>query len=292
MNQARMEENETMANLLAERIKTAALTKTQKKIADYFLKNQDRIAAMSSLEVAGELGISDASVIRFSRAIGFEGYADLKDQVFRAIVEDAHQGISLNERMSRNREKYHGGDTALQFRQLMQQNTDAVFQNNREEDFEEIADAIVRANRKYVVGMRGCRGVAMQFGRLLAFMLPDVRTLTDGECVSVSSLQDAQEKDILIMFAFSRTYIIDENYLKLAKQRGTKIFLVTNDITSVLCRYADRILMVETANLSFYHSTIGADMAGEYLLDLVAARSEFSERIRERDEVTEAQRIH
>ncbi|MBO5504131.1 MAG: MurR/RpiR family transcriptional regulator [Lachnospiraceae bacterium] len=280
-----------MTTLLADRIKTASLTKTQKKIADYFLKNQDRIAALSSLEVAGELGISDASVIRFSRAIGFDGFADLKDQVYRALVENAHQGVSLSERMSRNREKYSDSDKTLSFRKLMQQNMESVFLNNRQEDFVRVADTLVGAERKYVLGLRGCRGVALQFGRLLAFMLPGVHTLTDAECTSVSSIQDAGPEDVLLMFVYSRTYHIDVSLLKMASQRGARIVLVTNDITSPLCQYAEVILMTETSNLSFFHSTIGADLIGEYLLNLVSDRVQFEERIRERDEITKSQRL-
>ena len=86
-----------MTNILAERIKNANLTKTQKKIADYFISNQERIGSLSSIEAAQEIGVSDASIIRFSRAIGFDGFADLKDNIYDMLVQNAVSGLSLSE---------------------------------------------------------------------------------------------------------------------------------------------------------------------------------------------------
>lgn len=280
-----------MKNMLAERIGSIPLTKKQKKIAKYFIENQDRIASLSSMEVAREIGVSDASIIRFSRAIGFSGFADLKSRSFDVLVENASSGLSLAERLSMNTAKYSGQDVTFQFSQLMQQNINSVFLQNRMEDFDRIVDLLMDAERRYVIGMRGCKGIAMQFGRLLAFMLPSVHTLIDSECTSISRLQDIREGDAVLMFVYSRFYKIDVNYLKMAKERGARIALVTNDETGPLSAFADVILTVATSNMSFFHSTIGADLIGEYLLNRVSKRVDYEDRIRERDEVTEYQRL-
>ncbi|MBR6207942.1 MAG: MurR/RpiR family transcriptional regulator [Oscillospiraceae bacterium] len=276
-----------MGNIIAERVKDAQLTKAQKMIAEYFIHNQSRIGSLSAMDVAKEIGVSDAAIIRFSRAIGFEGYADLKDQLYDSLVESAYGRMSLSERLTQNAEKYGGG--AIQYQQLLQQNIDAVFRDNRPEDFVRAAEWITEARAKYVVGLRGCRGLAIKFGRLLSFMLPGVHTLTDGECSSIHDLQDIAEGDILVMFVFSRFYKIDLSYVKLARARGAKICLIVNEITGPLTPYADILLMVASANMSFYHSTIGADITAEYLLNLVSERAEFKERIDEQDAITRDQ---
>lgn len=280
-----------MANMLAERIKSVALTKKQKQIAEYFIQNQDRLGNLSSIEAAKEIGVSDASIIRFSRAIGFDGFADLKKQIYDMLVENASPGLSLSERLALNEEKNRGGNTAVQFQQLMQQNIASVFQDNKPEDFEKAADMLVHANTRYVIGMRGCKGIAAQFGRLLSFMMEGVTTLLDGECVSISALQDLKEGDAVIMFVYSRFYKIDQSYLEMARKRGAKICLVLNDITGPLGKYADIVLMVNVSYMSFFYSTIGADMIGEYILTLISRKVEYKERIKERDMITAVQRI-
>ena len=46
-----------MGNILIDRIKNAKLTKSQKQIADYFIRNQDKIGRLSAMEAAREIGV-------------------------------------------------------------------------------------------------------------------------------------------------------------------------------------------------------------------------------------------
>lgn len=54
-----------MEKELAYQIAHAELTKGQVRLAGYILKNQKRVLGMTALEVGREVGMSDASVIRF-----------------------------------------------------------------------------------------------------------------------------------------------------------------------------------------------------------------------------------
>ena len=53
---------------LREAINNATLTKTQKMIARYILDNSADACFMTSTEIAEQLGVSESSVIRFSRS--------------------------------------------------------------------------------------------------------------------------------------------------------------------------------------------------------------------------------
>ena len=280
-----------MGNILADRIKNARLTKSQTKIADWLLKNPDKIGNLSSLEAAKTIGVSDASIIRFSRAIGFEGFADLKDHVYGMLVENAFSELSLPERVSQTKEKYGETDTFAEFQRLMNQNIMLSFRNNHMEDFDKAAEMLAGANRKYVVGMRGCKGTAVEFGRLMTFMMDGVITIIDGECTSISAMQDIKKGDVMIMFAFARYYKIDLKYLRMAKERGAQVILVLNDLTASLTQYADLILTVSTENMSFFNSKIVMEVVSEYLLVLMSRKIDYVDRLTERDQLTEDQRI-
>ncbi len=279
-----------MGNIIADRVRDAQLTKSQKVIAEYFIRNQNRIGTLSAMDAAREIGVSDAAIIRFSRAIGFEGYANLKEHIYNMLVKNAYGGLSLSERLSQNIEKY-GGSGPLQFQQLIQKNLDAVFRDNPQENLVQTAQHITDAKTKYIVGMRGCRGTAIDFGRILSFMLPGVHTLTDGDSTSIHPFLDATKADVLVMFVFSRFYKIDLNYIQVAKERNAKICLVINEITSPLTPYADVVLMAASANMSFYHSTIGANAIAEYLLYLISNQVDFKERINQQDAITSEHRL-
>lgn len=280
-----------MTNMLADRIKNASLTKTQRKIADYFLHNQEKIGALSSQDIAQDIGVSDASIIRFSRTIGYDGFADLKSHIYSMLVENAFAGLSLSERMMQSNEKFRGRDAFPQFQNLMLQNLLSTFSNNRMEDFDKVANLLLYSQHRYVIGMRGCKGIAVSFSRTLGFMLSNVTRLLDGECTSISALQDAEQDDVVLMFVFTRYYKIDIHYLDLASRRKAKICLVTNETSGPLHRYADVTLSASTTNMSFFHSTIGAAVIAEYLLTLISYGMDCKDRIEERDEITKDQRL-
>lgn len=280
-----------MDNLFAERIKNTQLTKSQRLIAQFFLNNQERIGSMSSLDVAKEVGVSDASIIRFSRAIGFEGYADLKNHLYHQLVENAYGGALLSERFTLNQEAFSGDFTPEHFQKLMMANLDSVFRNNSPKTFSLVVQGILSAKKRYIVGMRGCKGEAVKFGRLLSFMLPEVRTIVDGECTSILNIQDISQGDVLLMFVYSRFYKIDLDYVKTAKARGAKVYLIINELTGPLNPYADEIIVVSSSNMSFYHSTLAIDMVGEFILNEISIQVDFRRRLDERDQLTSNLRL-
>ena len=64
---------------LYEKIKEAKLTKTEKRIAQFFLESEEDIFFMTSKEIAELLQISDTSIIRFVKHIGFTNFTDFRD---------------------------------------------------------------------------------------------------------------------------------------------------------------------------------------------------------------------
>ena len=63
---------------LSELIHNANLTKTQKMIAKYILDYSADACFMTSTEIALKLNVSESSVIRFSRSLGFGGFMDFQ----------------------------------------------------------------------------------------------------------------------------------------------------------------------------------------------------------------------
>ncbi|QAV23450.1 MurR/RpiR family transcriptional regulator [Proteus hauseri] len=51
---------------------------TEQRIAHYLLENSENIASMNAAELALKAGVSSASVIRFSRQMGYSGYPEFK----------------------------------------------------------------------------------------------------------------------------------------------------------------------------------------------------------------------
>src|SRR5512141_2934456 len=55
------------------------LTKSEKQIADYLRKNQEESAFLSAGEVAQHLDLSEATLVRFARSLGFDSYPAMRE---------------------------------------------------------------------------------------------------------------------------------------------------------------------------------------------------------------------
>lgn len=281
-------------NVLEEKINGVQLTKTQKKIADYFLKNQERIGNLASLEVAKEIGVSDASIIRFSRTIGYDGYADLKKDIYNNLAFKATENIgrlNLTERFDVANRKFSQENLKDSFVELMGYNVRKSLLSNKQEDYEAAVNLIHTAQKRVVIGFHGCKGIALQFSRLLGIIESNVSLLTSSEPDCYSQLQDVQEQDIVVLFSFARYYQADEDFIQYARNRKASIILITDSVISPYMKYADVAFIAATDHMSFFNSIVGAGCISEYLLTLLTRVSGKLERFDERDALTEKLRI-
>src|SRR5438093_13626432 len=61
------------------------LSRTQRQVADYVLRNYREVGFMGVAELSREAGVSPASVVRFASTLGFRGYPDLQ-RTTQAII--------------------------------------------------------------------------------------------------------------------------------------------------------------------------------------------------------------
>lgn len=64
-----------------------SLSPSERKIADYILSNHPRVMQMTLAELAAHSGVSDATVVRFCRALGFQSYLELKIALMRSLLD-------------------------------------------------------------------------------------------------------------------------------------------------------------------------------------------------------------
>lgn len=285
-----------MENIIAKRVQQVTLTKTQQKIADYFVRNPERVGMCSSMEVAQEIGVSDASIIRFARTIGYKGFADLKNDIYNTLANQATGGInslSLAERLDFHRAKYGDSDSKAAYMKMVEYNLERTFQENTDEVFVQAAALLRQAQHRYVIGFRGCRGVASQFAWLMRLLLDHVIYIGDEGTGGIGSLQDIQPTDCAFFFSVSRYYKSDLRLVQLARKRGTKICVITDSVLSPLTDYADLMLLVETRRIGFFQSMSAMNMVSEYLLSLLVHGNEdtYHQKAEERDELTSETRL-
>ena len=71
-----------------KKIQNMSLSKTDAKIASYICDHLDTVGLQTSTTMAEIIGVSDTSVVRFVRKLGFKGYIEFQKRYERTLLEE------------------------------------------------------------------------------------------------------------------------------------------------------------------------------------------------------------
>ncbi len=257
---------------MAERLANARLTRNDRLVLDFILKNKGEACFMTAAELAKTLQVSPSSVIRVSSKLGFENFTSFKRELQRELAKDR---MGRRERIPYEKIKDYAGFTEEELIRGIKENAlRNVEADQTAEDYEEYRKAaalISGARRVYIAGFRACGGFASSLGVMLGCIRPDVYVVSGGQ-PAVDRLVDLSEKDAVIAISFER-YSSDTVFaVRMAREAGSHIIALTDRLTSPLCSGADAVIFNSCSGLSFYNSYTSLVMAMEVLTGLVSRR--------------------
>jgi len=62
------------------------LRKSEKKVADYVMQQQSAVVQMRIVDLAAAAAVSEPTVVRFCRALGFDGFQDFKLTLAQSVA--------------------------------------------------------------------------------------------------------------------------------------------------------------------------------------------------------------
>ena len=267
---------------LRETINNANLTKTQKMIARYVLDNSADACFMTSTEIALKLGVSESSVIRFSRSLGFDGFMDFQKNL-RKDYQDKVLSISSfitvpSQRVAKRAKLDTSSDYINRHFKNAAKNMEAVFVNNSTALFEEAAEAIISSKRKYIISSRGNSCLGDYFLLYLKHMLPNVEMTNTASISPVDHMCNISKDDCVVAFSFPRYSSIDKISARMAYEVGAKIIVITDKPSALLAQYATVLFTVPVDSNTFFNSMVAPQFVAEALLDTVSHKVKGIER--------------
>ena len=221
--------------------------------------------------------MSDASVLRFVREMGYEGFNALKDDLHSIISErvlERTAWTSLSSRLDSSAVLPAQENLPDEFLQMMCGSIEKAFAQNDMAVFDRIVTQLNEADHTYIVGFRGCSGVAHFFARTLRYVIDRVVEVSSADVDAIGMLQSISDKDMMILLSYARYYKMDMEICKIAQDRNVKIYLLTDDLTSPVASYADHTIVVDTNSKSFYNSMTALHFVCEYIITLLCREKE------------------
>ena len=259
-----------------ERIRDKEFTKTEKIIADYILDNINTVGFSPLKDVAIACGVSDTSVIRFLRELGYEGYTDFKKSLNDKLIEQYNANLSPMQKFNQSKSQITTESIANEVFYNSINNLNNAYLKLDDGLLQNIADCLIASKHKYIAAFRGTSCCADYFWRKAIYFLPGLVLCDKAESETIEKLVDISKDDCLMLFSFPRYSEISFTILELAKKCGAKIIVFTDRITSPLAPYADYLVTVSINGVSFTNSYVVPLCYAEALAVIISKKLENS----------------
>ena len=202
------------------------LTSIEKKIAEYILEDPERIKNLTTYEIAQNCDTSQASIVRFSKKLGFSGFPDFKLSLSQDIGNrkaESHVNIMHEELKSTDSFEIIGKKVATE-------NIRAVNNTYEITDFKELEKAVQAINsaRKIMLAGVGFSGIVARDLYFKLMELGKVASFENDSHMQLSYLSTMNENDILFVISHSGKTLELFNLAKVAKNNGIKIITLTS----------------------------------------------------------------
>ena len=210
----------------------------EKKIADFVTGNINDIMATSISELAERCGCGDATVVRFSRRLGFEGYQALKI----AIAGDLGSASTISSEIEKSDSCYEIFSKRINDIAVALNNTQAVLDA---EALEKAAKTIMNAKRIVVFGLGNSAAVASDAAHKFLRLGLNAQACTDNHLQAIiASHIDRQSVAVAISHSGSSKDIVEA--LRLSKIGGAATIAITNYGSSPIVEAADICLFTKS----------------------------------------------
>ncbi|WP_019238906.1 MULTISPECIES: MurR/RpiR family transcriptional regulator [Enorma] len=238
------------------------LTMTEKKIADYLIINGADVGGMTSYDLAERLGIGQATVVRFSKKLGYRMFGEMIDDAKNSVGESTSEIIE--------------SDTPSDILDKLEKRTCDIIQSIRQSND---AECFARA-AKLIDGARNivCYGYTTSnlFASYLCELLIEIGkgALCESNAILTKRrvFQLDSERDVVIIVSKSGEKSESVGIAEYAKSRGIPVIAISNAGKSPLVEIADvHIKVLEISDRSVPSASMGTDAGVIYAAEVLAA---------------------
>lgn len=226
----------TTESLARMRAAYPSLPPSERKVVDFILTNFTEVIRMTLAELAQHSGVSDATVVRLCRSLGYNNFLELKIALTRAMDDSSrliHDDVKEDDSSAAVARKVF--QTAIQAVQDTLQVLD-------EQAFERAVDLLHNADRILIAGVGTSGPLAHELYNRLIRLHMNCHVHTDIYLQMVeAALMTGQ--DVVVLISQNGTTAGPIRTAAEARRKGAKIVVITGNSVSELSELADVILL-------------------------------------------------
>jgi DNA-binding MurR/RpiR family transcriptional regulator len=236
------------------------LSSADQQILAYLTDNPDGLAFHTAESLSAKAGVSRAAVVRFAKRLGYTGFTD-----FRTAARDA---MMTSQESPLSRFSQAEPDTLVERKALQDTRNILAAAGLVRDALAPAAQAVARARRVLIMGMRMSYGLAAHLHRLLNEIRDGVTLIDPGFPDQVIG---ACSRDIVIVFLFRRYSRLTVDLLADVANSGAPVVLITDGRGHPWAAAAQHVLVAPVDGPALYDSMVAPMWILESLAAEVAA---------------------
>lgn len=257
--------------------------KNQRKIAEYFINNFDKIPFLTVQDLSAATNSSVASIVRFSQFTGFSGFSELRNE-----IADSLQSEISNKEIFPLFEKHQLEDDLLtEVANLDIKNINDTLNFVGRNTFNYVVDKILNSDRVFTAGL----GISYLLAEILSYQLTQVGVSSSILKHSYASFDEQilflSPKDLLIVLSFPPYSKETIEAAEFASKRNIEVIAVTNKPASPVTFYTKANLVVQSKNMLFTNSFAAISV----LINAIATACAIKDKQRAKNILLESEKV-
>lgn len=243
--------------------KYTGLRKSEKSVGDYVLENPQISLDLSITELARNSNVSEATVNRFCRSLGYSGYSQMKialsQQLAQGTIRNIPKDIKEDDEVDSVSEKLNYSlKSAIE-------NTYNIINTS---EIKLAVNSIQKAERVYFYGIGGSGSVA-KIAHHLFLKAGIINYYYDDGYMQVVSAATLHKRDLAIGISHSGNTKDIVEALRIAKEKGADTIAITGIKDSAIVKEADICLFTYSKEDPIYGDFMEAKVSQIYIIDLL-----------------------
>ncbi len=255
--------NQNVDPLIKIRSLYSSLRASEKKVADYIEGHPDEVIYLNINTLAEKCRVSETSVIRLCKVLGFEGYQELKINMARTLIEPVkyiHEEIEETDDISKIIHKVMVADMKAI------EDTLCTIDNS---EVEKAVNALAQANKIEFYGLGGSG--MMAFDAQHKFFKLGIPCIAYNDShMQVMSASILGNNDVVIGISHSGSTKDIVRSLEIAAKAGAKTICITSSLKSPVTNVSDIKLIVSAKELAYRTEPMASRISQLAVIDVLS----------------------
>ena len=251
--------------------KMPEFSKGQRRLAQFITESYDKAAFMTANRLGKAVGVSESTVVRFAVELGYDGFPSMQ----KAMQEMVVNRLTSVQRIEVANDRIGNQDIVTT---VLQADIDKLRQTGETVDrkeFQAAVNAILKARRVYILGVRSAATLANFLGYYLNYMFRNVHIVTaSGAGEMFEQIVGVGAEDVVIAFSFPRYSVSTAKGAQYCRSTGATVIGVTDSRLSPLGQNCDHVLLTKSDMVSLVDSLVAPLSLVNALIVALAAKRE------------------